>query len=210
MLTECETLAYFTRTQQRTLSMFMLMLTLLAVTIPEGPPPVTLFYSITVVSPGSQTNNPLSPNQLRKQNLLPCPMVPARFDRFWKASPTFAFMFQSLCTLITPVQISCLSTLQSTFEQSIWPSTSSSRAKPSKTTCSFSLRLNHLTILLIYAPKSWPNPRISEWLHYRAVDNVGKCWNSLYISYVYSTHYRVFFYLVCVLAPLVHRLHYYT
>ena len=36
------------------------------------------------------------------------------------------------------------------------------------------------------------------------------CLNSLYISYVYSTHYHVFFYLVCVSAPLVHRLYYYS
>jgi len=77
---EQETLAYFTRTQQRTLSMFMLMLTLLAVMIPEDPPPVTLFYSITVVSPSSQRNKPLSPNQLPKQNSWPCPTVPLIFD----------------------------------------------------------------------------------------------------------------------------------
>jgi len=36
------------------------------------------------------------------------------------------------------------------------------------------------------------------------------CWNSFYISYVYSTHYRVFFYLVCVSAPPLYRLHYYS
>jgi len=175
MLTERQTLAHFTRRQQRTLSMFILTLTLLAVTIPEDPPPVTLFYSITVVSPGSQRKKRLSPNLLRKQNSLPCPTVPAIFDGFWKVSPTFGFMFQSLCTLIIPVQISWLSTLKSTFEQSISRSTSSSRAKLWKTTCSFSLRLNQLTILLIYAPESWQNTPISEWLLYWAVDNVGKC-----------------------------------
>jgi len=175
MLTERETLAHFTSTQQRTLSMFILTLTLLAVMIPEDPPPVTLFYSITVVSPGSQRNKPLSPNLLRKQNSLPCPTVPAIFDGFWKASPTIAFMLQSLCTLIIPVQISWLSTLRSTFEQSISPSTSSSRAKLWKTTCSFFLRLNQSTILLIYATKLWQNSPISEWLLYWAVDNVGKC-----------------------------------
>jgi len=32
----------------------------------------------------------------------------------------------------------------------------------------------------------------------------------LYISYVYSTHDRVLLYLVCVSAPPVHRLHYYS
>jgi len=32
----------------------------------------------------------------------------------------------------------------------------------------------------------------------------------LYISYVYSTHYHVLLYLVCVSAPPVHRLHYYS
>jgi len=188
MLTERDTLAYFTRTQQWTLSMFMLMLTLLAVTIPEDPPPVTLFYSITVVSPGSQRNNHQSPNQLPKQNSLPCPTLPAIFDGFWKASPTFAFMFQSLCMLIIPVEISWLSTLRSTFEQSISLSTSSSRAKLWKPTCSFSLKLNQLTILLIYAPKSWQNLRISEWLLYWAVDNVGKCWNSfVYFLCIFNT-----------------------
>ena len=207
MLTERENLAYFTRTQQRMLSMFMLTLTLRAVMLPADPPPVTLFYSISVVSPGSPRNKPLSPSQLGKQNWLLCPMVP---DGCWKASPTFPFMFRSLCTPIIQVQSSLQSTLRSLLEQSISPATSSSHGKLWKTTCWFSLRLNRLTILLIYAPKSWQNLHISEWLLYWAVDNVGKCWNSLYISYVYSTHYSEFFYLVSVLAPPVHRLHYYS
>jgi len=46
----------------------------------EDPPPVTLLNSITVVSPSSERNKPLSPNQLPKQNSLPCPTVPAIFD----------------------------------------------------------------------------------------------------------------------------------
>jgi len=138
MLTERETLAYFTRTQQRTLSMFMLTQTLLAVMIPEDPPVVTLFYSITVVSHGSQRNKPLLPNQLPKQNSLPCRTVPTILDGFCKASPSLAFMFQSLCTLIIPVQISWLPTLRSTFEQSISLSTSSSRATLWKPPCPFS------------------------------------------------------------------------
>ena len=105
MLTERETLAYSTLTLQRTLSMFMLMLTLPVVTTPEDPPPVTLFYSITAVSPGSQRNKPLSLNQQLKQNSLLCHTVLAIFDGFSKALLTFASMFQSLCTPITPVQI---------------------------------------------------------------------------------------------------------
>ena len=55
---------------------------------------------------------------------------------------------------------------QITIRKSISPSTASSRAKLWKTTCSFFLRLNWLTILLIYPPKSWENPHISEWLLY--------------------------------------------
>jgi len=79
-------------------------------------------------------------------------------------------------------------TLRSTFEQSISPWTSSSRAKLWKTTCSFSLRLNQLTILLIYAPKSWQIPRISHWLHCWAVDNVGMCWNFfVYFLCIFNT-----------------------
>jgi len=75
-------LAYFTRRQQQTLSISMLMLTLLATLTLEDLPPVKLFYSITVVSPGSRRNKPLSPNQLPKQNSLLCSTVLTISDGF--------------------------------------------------------------------------------------------------------------------------------
>ena len=153
----------------------MLTQTLLTVLTPEDPPPVTLFYSITVVSLGFRRNKPVSQNKQLKQNQLLCPTVLAIFDGLLRAWPTFIFRYLSLCMQTIPAQISWQSTRRLMFKPNTLPSTTSSPEKLSKTTCSSSLRLNPSTTLPIYVPKSQRNLRISEQLVYWAVDNVGKC-----------------------------------
>ena len=136
------------------LSMFTLTPTLLDVSTPRDQPPVTLFYLITVVSPGSQRNNSLSQNQLLKQNLLLCLTVPAISDGSFRALPISISRLLSLCMRITPVQIFSLLTLKLMFEPNRSLSTLLLLVKSCKTICSFYLRLNREITVPISAPKS--------------------------------------------------------
>ena len=130
------------------------MLTLLAVSTREDPRLVIFCYSITVVSPGSQRNKPLTENQQLKQNSLVCLMVLAISNGFIKVLPTFISRYQLPCMQTIPVQIAWQSTPKLMFEPNTSLSTNSSLEKLSKTPCLFSFRLNLLTILPKHAPNS--------------------------------------------------------
>ena len=136
------------------LSMFTLMPTLLDVSTLVYQPPVTLFYSITVVYHSSRRNNPRSQNHLPKPNLLLWLMVPAISDGSLRALPISVSLLLLLWMPITPVHTFSLSTLKLMFEQNTSLSTTLLLVKRCKTIFSLNLRLNRQTTVPISAPKS--------------------------------------------------------
>ena len=73
----------------------------------------------------------------------------------------------------------------------------------------FSSRIRNQVILKIYVLILWPNMASSNFYSLHHLFSY-QCWNSVIFPMCISWHYRVFFHLVCVSAPPVHRLHYYS